>query len=191
MSDAQTVMSEIRQAEEDVLKAKKRLVALRKSLPKDPVEDYVFGADGGSVTLSDLFGDHSDLILVHNMGKGCPYCTLWADGFVSVLSHLENRASFVMSSPDTVAMQQDFAESRGWNFPMVSCAENTFPQDMGFWHAEHGALPGVSIFSKDSDGVIVRESLATFGPGDDFCSVWNFFDLLKDGANGWQPLYEY
>ena len=191
MSDTQEVMNEIREAEVGLLKAKKRLVALRKSLAKVPIDDYVFSGEEGSVTISELFGEHSDLIVVHNMGKGCPYCTLWADGFVSSHDHLQNRAAFVISSPDTVAMQQDFAESRGWPFTMVSCVENSFPQDMGFWHAEQGAQPGVSVFSKDADGKIFRDGAANFGPGDDFCSVWSFFDLLKDGPNGWTPQYEY
>ena len=191
MSEADAVMAEIGEAQVAVVEAQKRLVALRRSLPKEAVEDYVFGCDDGEVSLSALFGDQADLIVVHNMGKGCPYCTLWADGFVSSLAHLENRAAFVVSSPDTVLMQQDFAESRGWPFTMVSCAENTFAQDMGFWHEKNGAQPGVSAFSKSEDGMIVREGFAPFGPGDEFCSTWHFFDLLNDGANGWTPKYGY
>jgi hypothetical protein len=38
---------------------------------------------------------------------------------------------------------------------------------------------------------IVRMSDASFSPGDDFCSVWHFFDLIPEGAAGWQPKYNY
>jgi hypothetical protein len=38
---------------------------------------------------------------------------------------------------------------------------------------------------------IVRVSDAPFSPGDDFCSVWHFFDLIPEGAAGWQPKYKY
>jgi len=40
-------------------------------------------------------------------------------------------------------------------------------------------------------GGIVRVSDASFSPGDDFCSVWHFFDLIPEGAAGWQPKYNY
>jgi hypothetical protein len=33
--------------------------------------------------------------------------------------------------------------------------------------------------------------LATFGPGDDFCSVWHLLEQFKDGANKWQPQFDY
>jgi predicted dithiol-disulfide oxidoreductase (DUF899 family) len=53
----------------------------------EAVKDYTFQrADGGSVRLSELFGDKADLFVIHNMGQSCPYCTLWADGSSSALS---------------------------------------------------------------------------------------------------------
>jgi hypothetical protein len=32
---------------------------------------------------------------------------------------------------------------------------------------------------------------AEFGPGDDFCAVWHFFDLLPEGVDGWEPRFAY
>src|SRR5215831_3379847 len=55
----------------------------------EPVKDYTFRrAGGGSVRLSELFGDKTDLFVIHNMGQSCPYCTLWADGFNGAYAHL-------------------------------------------------------------------------------------------------------
>src|SRR5262249_37920202 len=77
----------------------------------EPVEDYAFTrADGESVRLSGLFGGKDTLIVIHNMGRSCPYCTLWADGFNGVYAHLSNRAAFVLSSPDKPDEQRQFAE---------------------------------------------------------------------------------
>jgi predicted dithiol-disulfide oxidoreductase (DUF899 family) len=156
--------------------------------PQD-VEDYVFATDAGPVRLSDLFGDKDDLILIHNMGKSCPYCTLWADGYNGAYEHLANRAAFIVSSPDAPQTQKSFAASRGWRFPMVSHQGSSFAKDMGF-RGENGWMPGVSVFRRD-DGRIVRVSDTGFSPGDDFCNVWHFLDLLADGPGGWQPKYTY
>ena len=40
------------------------------------------------------------------MGRGCSYCTLWADGFNGLRHHFEDRAAFVVVSPDTPEQQK-------------------------------------------------------------------------------------
>src|SRR6516165_10524291 len=113
---------------------------LQQSAEPQAVMDYTFATPDGPVRLSQVFGDKASLFVVHNMGAGCPYCTLWADGFNGVFEHLRNRAAFVLSSPDAPQKQQKFAQARGWRFPMVSCQSTTFPQDMGYWR--DGPMPG-------------------------------------------------
>src|SRR5262245_36492819 len=59
----------------------------------EPAKDYMFRrAGGGSVRLSELFGDKADLFVIHNMGQSCPYCPLWAGGFHRGFSRLSKRA---------------------------------------------------------------------------------------------------
>lgn len=154
-----------------------------------PVNDYEFKIAGGSRRLSELFGEHDTLFVVHNMGRACLYCTLWADGLNGVLPHLENRAAFVLSSPDTPEDQQTFAAERGWQFQMVSHQGSNFAEDMGY-KSEHGFEPGISVFRRDGDR-IVRVSDTPMGPYDEFCPVWHLFDLIPEGADGWQPKYRY
>ena len=72
---------------------------------------------------------------------------------------------------------------------MVSHAGSDFAADMGYRSAR-GWRPGVSVFRKQ-DGKIVRVSDTELGPGDDFCAVWHFFDLLPAGANGWRMRFSY
>ncbi len=153
----------------------------------EPIGDYTFAIPDGEVSLADLFVGKRDLLVVHNMGKRCSYCTMWADGFNGLLRHLEDRAAFVLASPDEPRVQRAFAEERGWKFRMVSTMGSSFNADLGF-EPEHGKVaPGVSALYKQDDGTIVRTGKAVFGPGDLFNSAWPMFDLLKDGANGWGP----
>ncbi len=156
----------------------------------EQVNDYeLLGSDNQKVNLSQLFGQKNDLILIHNMGKSCPYCTMWADGFNGLLPHLEDRATFVVSSPDEPATQKEFANSRGWKFQMVSTRGTSFAKDMGF---EKDAVPqpGVSVFYKNGDK-ITRVGYDNFGPGDEYCPTFPLFDLLKDGQNNWQAKFKY
>ncbi len=168
---------------------KSQMRELQGQIEPEPVSDYIFATPEGSVTLSALFGDKQELFVIHNMGKGCAYCTLWADGFNGVQHHLRDRAAFVVSSPDTPQAQQEFAASRGWKFPMVSHQGSSFAEDMGY-RPEGKFYPGVSVFRKREDG-IVRISEAELGPDDEFCVVWSFLDLLPAGTDGWRPRYNY
>ncbi|WP_267225582.1 DUF899 family protein [Dyella silvae] len=146
----------------------------------EPVIDYDFADTEGSVRLSQLFGEHDDLIVIHNMGVSCPNCTLWADGYNGIHQHVVTRAGFVVTSPDRPAVQKRFAESRGWKFPMVSHVGSTFAADMGYVSAGGGWIAGVSVFRREGDA-IVRVSDTGFSPSDDFCTLWHFFDLLPGG----------
>lgn len=158
---------------------------------KEEVEDYAFRAwNNKDVMLSSLFGRNEDLILIHNMGRGCPYCTMWADGFNGVIDHLEDRASFVVVSPDSPKIQKAFARRRHWKFKMLSSQRTAFNKDMGF-EKDGWAMPGVSAFHKDKRGKIFRVSKDKFGPHDEYCIVYHFFDLLPKGTGGWQPRFNY
>jgi len=96
-----------------------QVAELQKELPKESVADYEFDSKNGTVSLSSLFGEKDSLFVVHNMGTGCNYCMLWADGFNGVSQHLIDRAAFVISSPDSVETQQSYLAERGWDFEMV------------------------------------------------------------------------
>ena len=135
--------------------------------------------------------EKEDLILIHNMGKKCAYCTLWADGFNGVRQHLQDRAGFVVISPDEPATIKEFAASRGWRFNILSSRGSSFTKDMGFENEKGEPMPGVSAFQKNGQGKVLRVSRAGFGPGDDYCAVWHLFDLLADGSNGWRPKFSY
>jgi predicted dithiol-disulfide oxidoreductase (DUF899 family) len=170
------------------IRAKMRKV--QASVEPEEVRDYEFATPAGSVCLSGLFGDKNDLIVIHNMGASCPYCTLWADGYNGIYKHLAERAAFVVSSPDSPDEQRRFAESRGWRFPMVSHRGTSFAADMGYRSAKGGWLPGISVFRRDGRRIL-RVSDTGCRPGDDFCSLWHILDLLPQGADAWVPKLKY
>lgn len=187
MDDQTTLMKEIEQLEEELLQKKERLRLLRSQLKGNLVDNYTFQANGNKeVSLLELFGDKSELIVIHNMGKSCSYCTMWADGFNSVYHHIVEKAAFVVISPDSPEIQEDVAAERSWVFPMVSSINNTFKEDMGF-KKENLNYPGVSVFTKDDHGNIYHHTRAPFGPGDEYCVVWSLFDLLPSGYEDYRP----
>ena len=171
--------SQLLELHEKLSTLEQEIAALRRQGSQREVPDHSFAAwDGRQVKLSELFGEKDRLILIHNMGFACPYCTMWADGFNGLLSHIEERAAFVVASPDDVKAQEQGATKRGWKFRMVSDQGSPFAQDMGFATDDGQPTPGSSIFVTDGDGGIRRHDSTPFGPGDKFCPVWSFFDLL-------------
>ena len=110
------------------IKAKQKEISdLRSQLELEEVKDYsLLDAEGNSVLLSSLFDERNELLVTHNMGKQCSYCTLWADGFNGFAKPLTDRVPFVVVSPDLPEVQQAFAASRGWTFPMLSSNTSSF-----------------------------------------------------------------
>ena len=155
------------------------LRALQRQAGGEVVADHELVGPDGPVRLSELLGERDRLIVVHNMGFACPYCTMWADGFNGLLAHIEERAAFVVASPDSVEAQRAGAARRGWRMTMVSNGDSGFARAMGY-EQDGAPLPGVSTFTRSADGTLRRHATSPFGPGDKFCAVWSFFDLLPE-----------
>ena len=195
MDKTAELQEEIAALEKSLREKEQQLARLRRKGPHEPVEDFVLeGRNGQPAPLSSFFGDHKDLVVIHNMGSGCPYCTLWADGFNGVIQHLENRAGFVVVSPDPPDVQASFAAKRGWQFHMASNADSGFTQAMGYSMDYQGRTyykPGCSTFRLQDDGSIVRVAHVQFGPGDPYCAPWHIFALLAEGSGHWEPKFDY
>lgn len=176
----------------ELLAKKDEYYKLIKQVYRFPIRDYeVKSRTGHPLKLSDLFGKHEELILVHNMGKKCPWCTLWADNYNGIVQHLEERAAFVVSTPDEPDVMRRFARSRGWTFNLVSTLGSTLKKDLGFEDDKGYYHPGVSVIRKMADGTLMHISKTPFGPGDDFCSLWYFFDMLDVPNPDWDPQISY
>lgn len=162
-----------------------------KTFIPEEVSNYRFKSIIGETHLSSLFRDKDELIVIHNMGKSCNYCTLWADGFNGYYQQLKTRVEFVLVSNDSPEDQYTFATSRNWKFPVYSARDTSFTKDMGFSdEKDNSYLPGISIFKKEISGKISRTNAVDLGEGDLFCSLWYLLDLLPNSSEHWSPKSE-
>lgn len=176
------IENDLAEIESNIEALRKKKIELNSKLAETDVNDYVLkDRNGRDVKLSEMFGSSKHLILIHNMGKDCSYCTMWADGFKDTYKEIEKKAPFVLVCPDKHEVHKEFAESRDWKFNSYSAYDSEFVYDMGYEERKDGKkyyLPGVSVFEKNSDGRIRRVSKDVFGPGDFYCNIWHFIDLL-------------
>ena len=117
MPETQT---ELQKAERELFELNKKIFQLRKDTQATPVKNYQFKTLEGEVSLLELFGKKETLFVIHNMGQGCRYCTLWADGFNGFVQHLESEFAVALVSKDSPELQRAFANSRQWRFKMAA-----------------------------------------------------------------------
>lgn len=183
------VSDEISKIEKQLYELTTRLNELRKTNSGDEVENYTFSTLDGDVTLLDLFGDSDRLLMIHNMGQGCRYCTLWADGFNGFLPHLESVMSVVLVSKDAPDVQRTFANSRNWRFRLASHGGGQYIQEQTVMEGERNT-PGAVVYEREGSS-IRRKNAAIFGPGDLYCSIWNLLGMAGLNAAEWTPQYNY
>lgn len=175
------IEAKLKKLEDDIAASRKKMVKLLSKAGSRDVEDYELkDTSGNPVKLSEMFGDKENLILIHNMGRSCSYCTLWADGFSGVNYFIEKKAAFALTSPDAPEVQKEFAASRGWKLKTYSTDGSSFTKDMGYQDDKGYYWPGVSVFHKEKDGSIRRVAKDFFGPGDFYSSPFHLFDLLPN-----------
>lgn len=173
---------------------KQRNDLLQKEAKITDVEAYEFvDKEGRNRTLDSLLQAKEFLVVIHNMGSGCSYCTLWADGFNGIVEHLEDAFSFVVATPDSFEVMKSFSDVRLWKFQMISAKNTTFFEDMGFARKKDEKtyyMPGYSLFQKNSDGSISRIAMDYFGPGDSYSSIWHFLNFFPVDFK-WAPKKTY
>jgi len=187
-------IKEIEELQKEIEERKQKIIKLRRAQALEEVKDYTFkNRAGEEVSLYSLFGDAEELLIMHNMGKSCPYCTMWADGFRGYAEMLSDRMPWALTSPDAVDTMKEFTEARNWDYNVLSFHGTSFAKDLGFEFEKEGKTyywPGVSALIK-KDGKVYRAAKESFGPGDSFNIAWHFFDLFPKGHNNWQPKYQY
>lgn len=136
---------------EEWLKARRRLLAQEKEqtrkrtalnaeqrrLPMVKIEKkYAFDGPAGLVTLEELFGDCSQLIIQHVMfdpdwDSACPGCTASVDVIpAKLLDQVRSRdTAFVLVSRAPLAKLQAYAAARGWVVPWYSSHGSDFNYD--------------------------------------------------------------
>jgi len=182
-------MTEVEKLEYEIMEKTQQLAALRRKEGDVEVEDYTFQTLSGAISLSSLFAGQERLLMIHNMGQGCRYCTLWADGINGFLNHLEDAMAVALVSKDTPELQRQMSRDRGWKFRMASHGGGRYMTEqcaMG----EHDNFPGAAVYEQKG-GKIVRRGRTAFGPGDLYAPIWHFLALAGLGHADWTPQFHY
>ena len=181
--------AEIKALEKEALEIANRLEKLRRENDPVPVGNYSFETLTGPVDLLTLFGDKDLLMVIHNMGDGCRWCTSWADGINASLPHLEEHFAVVLVSKNDPGAQRRFALERGWNFRMASHAGGEYAVEQT---VEPGVpdMPGIACYER-KDGRIFRKNASEFGPGDFFNPLFHVATLAGVGMEEFTPQFSY
>jgi predicted dithiol-disulfide oxidoreductase (DUF899 family) len=193
--------------EKQLNRLRDELAAQRRQLPWVRLEQsYEFDGPDGRLSMLDLFGDRSQLIVYHFMlgpgwVEGCPACSFWADSFNWTQSHLANRdAVLVAVSRAPFAEIEAYRQRMGWSFRWVSSAPSDFNFDFGVSSTpEHPAAgseynfrhvdepmeesPGLSVFARDKTGQVFQ-TYSTYSRGlDPINSGYQLLDLTPKGRD--------
>lgn len=182
-------INEIREIEQQIHQLMEKLAKLQQTNRGDEVKNYSFSTLQGESNLLELFGENDKLLVIHNMGQGCRYCTLWADGFNGFLQHLESTISVVLVSKDKPKIQRKFANSRGWRFRLASHGGGEYIQEQSVMEDSNN-MPGAVVYERDGNKIF-RKNDCVFGPGDIYCSMWSLLGLAGMDSNTWTPQYSY
>lgn len=188
MAEAQP-NDEIQKLEMKIYDLVQQLGALRKDARPSPVTNYKLQDLSGPVDLLTLFGDKKTLFAIHNMGQGCRYCTLWADGLNGFLPHLESEFAVVLLSKDSPEAQRKMALSRQWRFRMVSHGGGEYIQEQTVMPGQDN-MPGIVCYQREADDIF-RKNASIFGPGDMYCPQWHILSLAGVSTDDWAAQYSY
>ncbi len=194
--------------EKEFFRARDQIAARRRALPWVKVEqDYSFDTPQGRVSLAELFGNRSQLIVYHFMlapgwEEGCRGCSFVSDHFDGALAHLNARdVSFAVVSCATLPEIKRFKKRMGWKFNWVSSHGTTFNRDFGvsftpeeveagkanynFGRNDIGAdeMPGLTVFAREAKGAVYR-TYSTYSRGLDLLiGTYNLLDLVPKGRD--------
>ncbi|MGB6803980.1 MAG: thioredoxin family protein, partial [Candidatus Sulfotelmatobacter sp.] len=202
-----TSRKELLRKEKEFTRLRDELSQQRRELPWEKVEkEYVFDGPNGKVTLADLFGGKSQLIIYHFMfgpgwEAGCPSCSYLADHFDGSLVHLANRdVTLAVISRAPMPQIDAFKKRMGWQFRWVSSFANDFNRDYHVSFTKEEAkgkvsynyemtefpseeAPGASVFYKNDAGEIFHTYSAYARGLDILVGAYNFLDLAPKGRD--------
>lgn len=194
--------------EKELTRQREKLADARRNLPWVRVDkDYQFDGPNGRESLSDLFGDHSQLIVQHFMlapgwEAGCIGCSFCADHVDGALHHLPQKdVAFVAVARAPIADIEAFKKRMGWGFKWVSSLQSDFNFDFGVsftpaqveagtitynyatqdWAMEE--LHGHSVFYKDEAGDIFHTYSVYARGAEDLIGTYSFLDLVPKGRD--------
>ena len=198
---------ELLKEEKALNRRRDQLAEQRRELPWVPVEkQYVFDGAAGEVTLPELFGDRSQLLVYHFMfgadwDEGCPSCSFVTDCMDGTGMHLAHRdVTLVCVGHAPYEKLAAYRARMQWKTPFLSSARSDFNSDFhvsftpdevanggeyNFRRVEHPEeeLPGLSAFARTSDGRVFH-TYSTYERGlDPLMTAYQLLDLAPKGRD--------
>ena len=200
--------SELLREEKEFTRLQDKMNARRRELPWVKVEKtYTFASTSGRVSLADLFGGHSQLIVQHFMlgagwEEGCKSCSFMLDHFNTAAIHLPARdVAFAVISHAPLGEILPFKQRMEWNVNWVSSHGSDFNQDYqvsftpeevakgkvyynyGLREFPHEEAPGISVFARDASGTVYH-TYSTYGRGVEIVmGTYPLLDLVPKGRD--------
>ena len=200
--------------EKELTRLRDQLSAERRELPWVKIEKiYVFDAPQGRVTLADLFGGRSQLIIKHFMlppgqEHPCVGCSFEVDHIEGALVHLEHHdVTYVAVARAPLAEIAAVKKRMGWRFNWVSSFGSDFNYDFHvsftkdqiargevYYNYKMSPIPmedlsGHSVFYKNDNGEIFH-TYSSFGRGaEELLGTYVCLDITPKGRNETGPNY--
>ena len=188
--------SELLTREKELTKLGDAVSAARRRLPMTPVPAYTFDGEHGPVTLRELFGDRTQLVVQNFMfdpewDEGCPSCSNLADNVPHLAHFGPYGIAFARISAAPVDKLTAYSKRMGWSATWVSSGESGYNRDWG-WTRDDGEYPGVSCYVRTGDDVFLTYS--TDGRGVEPLSglvgyldrtVFGRQEAWEDSPDGW------
>ena len=203
--------------EKELTRLRDRLAEECRALPWVRIEKpYVFEGPDGRVTLEELFGGRSQLMIKHfMMGPGartlCIGCAFEVDHLEGILTHLNHHdVTYAVVARAPIAEIEAVRRRMGWKFPWVSSHGSDFNHDFDVsftreqvasgralynfapapdWAADIQDLSGRSVFFRDGDGRIYLTYASFARGGEDFLTAYRILDVMPKGRAENGPLH--
>jgi predicted dithiol-disulfide oxidoreductase (DUF899 family) len=151
---------ELLQAEKELTRRSDEITRQRQALPWVRIDkDYVLDTDQGKRSLRDLFAGRSQLLVYHFMfgpdwKAGCPSCSMIADGFNGLETHLANHDVMLWAvSRAPLATLQAYKQRMGWRFPWASSGDGDFNFDFNVSFTEEQQRKGLIEYNYERGGL--------------------------------------
>ncbi len=194
--------------EKEFTRLRDQLNAARRALPWVKVEkDYVFEGPDGPVTLADLFGGRSQLIVKHFMfgpdwKEGCVGCSFELDQTIGALMHVEHHdVAYAVVARAPLEKTEPFRNRMGWPVRWVSSFGNDFNHDFHvsfmaeeiargetYYNYQPNArvmdeMSGRSVFYKAESGEIFHTYSAYARGGEMHLGAYALLDITPKGRD--------